>query len=53
VEESVKAKWDKNKKSLRISLDVVPKDEEKLELPFKKIDYEGIDEDDVEIQDQD
>lgn len=48
IEDSVKAKWDKAKKCLRVSVDVKPKKEEKLDLPFTKVEYDGLDEDDIE-----
>lgn len=48
IENSVKAKWDKAKKYLRINIDVKPKEQEKFDLPFSKVEYDGIDEDDIE-----
>lgn len=50
LEDKVVAKWDKSKKNLRVTCEVCKKAEEKLELPFKKIEYEGIDEDDENIE---
>lgn len=37
IAESVKAKWDKSKKCLRVMIEVKPKPDEKLDLPFQKV----------------
>jgi len=33
---------------LRINIDVKPKEQETFDLPFSKVEYDGIDEDDIE-----